>query len=104
MENTNAIKALVIVPSDYPKDRDIAKSISELVRKYGGFCCHTSSPTMKFDSIEERHQERIRAALKNGTKVYAFSASSELVQMGIIQMGNMRFKVTERLEAAISAN
>lgn len=50
----NNIRALVIIPSDYPKDRDIAKSISELVRKYGGFCCHTSSPTMKFDSIEKK--------------------------------------------------
>ena len=71
------------------------------MRKYGGSCCHTSSPTIKFGSIEERHQERIQAALKNDTKVYTFGASTELEQMGIIQMGNMRLNAAKRLEAAI---
>lgn len=97
-------KVLVIVPSSfYPEDRRIASAISELVRKLGGSCCHTSSSDMKFGSIEERHQDRIMSALKSGTKVYAFGASSELESMGIVQMGNIRLNAIKRLEAALQA-
>ncbi len=102
MKKKNAEQVLVVIPSSFDADdRSTACKISGLVHKLGGSCCHTSSTTMRFDSIEERHQERITTALKNGARVFAFGASAELEDMGVIQMGNIRLNAAKRLEAAI---
>jgi hypothetical protein len=102
MKKENAEQVLVVIPTSFgADDRRIASMISGLVHKLGGSCCHTSSTTMRFDSIEERHQERISTALKNGARVFAFGASTELENMGVIQMGNIRLNAAKRLEAAI---
>ena len=69
MKKENAGQVLVVIPTSFgADDRRIASMISGLVHKLGGSCCHTSSTTMRFDSIEERHQERITTALKNGAR------------------------------------
>ena len=95
---------LVLVPSSFRKeDNKIAGAISEIVHKLGGVCCHTSAKNMKFDELEERHQLRVSKALENGGRVFAFNASTELCDMGVVQMGNMHINGAKRLEAAIAA-
>lgn len=94
--------ALVVIPSSFSaEDKRIANSISKLVHDLKCSCCHTSSADMEFDTIEERHQDRITSALENGTRVYAFGASASLEKMGVIQMGNIRLNALERLKAAL---
>ena len=100
----NAANVLVLIPSSFRSDdRRVANMISKLVHKLGGFCCHTSAESMKFEELEERHQLRISKALEEGSRVFAFNASTELCDMGVVQMGNMHINGAKRLEAAIAA-
>ena len=100
----NAEDILVLIPSSFRNDdRRIANMISALVHKLGGICCHTSAESMKFEDLEERHQLRVSKALENGGRVFAFNASTELCDMGVVQMGNMHINGAKRLEAAIVA-
>jgi hypothetical protein len=100
----NAVNILVLIPSSFRSDdRRVANKISVLVHKLGGMCCHTSAESMKFEEPEERHQLRISKALEEGGRVFAFNASTELCNMGVVQMGNMHINGDKRLEAAIAA-
>ena len=100
----NAANILVLIPSSFRSDdRRVANKISVLVHKLGGMCCHTSAESMKFEELEERHQLRISKALEEGGRVFAFNASTELCDMGVVQMGNMHINGDKRLEAAIAA-
>ncbi len=100
----NAENILVLIPSSFRNDdRRVANMISVLVHKLGGICCHTSAESMKFEELEERHQLRISKALEEGGRVFAFNASTELCDMGVVQMGNMHINGAKRLEAAIAA-
>ena len=95
---------LVLVPSTFrAEDRRVASIISKVVHDLGGICCHTSAESMLFDELEERHQLKISEALKNGGRVFAFNASTELCKMGVTQMGNMHMEGAKRLEAAIAS-
>lgn len=97
-------KRLFIIPSSFHAvDRQIGNTISKLVHKYGDVCCYTSAEQPDMGSMEERHVERIRKALANGDEVYAFSASTALTDLGVIQLGNLRLNATKRIEALYAA-
>ena len=103
-QTMDAENVLVLIPSSWHNDdQRIASLISAMVHKLGGVCCHTSAKSMKFEELEERHQLRISKALENGGRVFAFNASTELCDMGVVQMGNMHINGVKRLEAAIAA-
>ena len=98
------VRALVIVPSSYrPEETRVASALTDFVRKLGYGICHTSSPEMRFESIEERHQDRIKTALKDGIAVYVFGANSELENMGCIMMGGLKNDPIKRLKTALQA-
>lgn len=93
-------KRLFIIPSSfYAVDRQIGNAISKLVHKYGDVCCYTSAESPDMNSMEARHADRVRQALADGHEVYAFNATTELTDMGVIQLGNLRLNATKRIEA-----
>ena len=97
-------KRLFIIPSSfYAIDRQIGNAISKLVHKYGDVCCYTSAESPDMNSMEARHADRIRQALADGHEVYAFNATTELTDMGVIQLGNLRLNATKRIEALYAA-
>lgn len=103
-KTTAEVKALIVVPTSYrSEDTRIASALTDFVRKLGCDICHTSAPEMRFESIEERHQDRIRTALKNGITVYAFGVNSELESMGCVMMGGLKNDPIKRLKAALQA-
>lgn len=92
-------QALFLIPSDfYESHRRAASAISKIIHDNGARCCHTSAQEMSFGSLEERHQIKVREALDAGAAVYAFNACTDLVELGIIQLGNMMLNGKQRVE------
>ena len=92
-------KALFIIPSDNLENHCAeASAISKIIHDNGARCCHTSAQEMRFDFLEERHQIKVREALDAGVAVYAFNACTDLVELGIIQLGNMMLNGKQRVK------
>ena len=97
-------KTLIILPHTFSTtERLIAVAVSKIAHSCGGTVCYTSAEHPSFEKLEERHQDRVRAVLGDGGKVYAFSACSDLTDMGVVNLGNIHLNAEKRVKAIFAS-